>query len=181
MDSYTKFNNATFVWNRKMLAFVGHDIYDKDFTPHIGSYAMRLIVAVIGLLICYNLVFFDNFTRLNCLFYFCLFIQVNINIFVWFEESLIYAMQCILVIFRPVLKSTMLATVWIFWEWFRSSSSYLKSIFRVNQESVYCYSSILHFIVIWFSKWAWWCMVDHRLCFLYLRSMRIFLKIGLSH
>lgn len=77
MESYEKFYTATFVYNRAMLRFVGHDIYDKNFKPSVRSYFMYLIYAIIIGLVIYTVIISDNFTRLVNIFNEGLLIQVN--------------------------------------------------------------------------------------------------------
>lgn len=78
MDSYNKFYRAMFVWHRSISKAMGHDIYDVDWKPGLASALITGINCVVVGFIFYTLFFYDNFTRLNCILYFGICVQVNI-------------------------------------------------------------------------------------------------------
>lgn len=79
MDSYKKFYTATFVWNRKMLSILYHDIYDENFVPGIVTYFFYALNITFASLIIYTMIYYDFFIRLNCILYLALSIQVSAN------------------------------------------------------------------------------------------------------
>lgn len=79
MDSYNRFYRAMFVWHRTMSKSMGHDIYDLNWKPGFASALITGINCTVVCFILYTLYFYDNFTRLNCILYFGICVQVSIQ------------------------------------------------------------------------------------------------------
>lgn len=78
MDAaYEKFRRAVFGWDRTLLRSFGHDVFDENWQKDYLTYILYVILLIIYLLITYTLIWYDNFTRMTCFFYFSLLLQVS--------------------------------------------------------------------------------------------------------
>lgn len=104
MESYERFYNASFIWNRKMMAFLGHDIYDKDFKPNIRMFIVYAISAIFVCFIIYTVCFYDNFVRFFNILYISLAVQVK-SVLKYFQQK-----------FYPLFRSTNFIHHFIYWQ-----------------------------------------------------------------
>lgn len=77
MDAYKKYYRATFVWHRGLAKIMGHDVYDWNFRPGLPTILITILVILSMICICYTMIFYDNFTRLNCILYLGICVQVS--------------------------------------------------------------------------------------------------------
>lgn len=77
MDSFKRYYGATFILHRKLLVYLGHDLYDWNFKPGLATFLIYFFVAIVILLLTYTMIFYDNFTRLNCILYYGFCVQVS--------------------------------------------------------------------------------------------------------
>lgn len=88
MDAaYKKFHRAVFIWDRNLLRAGGHDLFDVEFKPHLGTYAIYLMVASFATFILYTLLYYDSFTKMNCLFFLALIVQVCVGFNLWDDNE----------------------------------------------------------------------------------------------
>lgn len=78
MDSYERFNKASFGWNRKMLITVGFDVYDKNFSPNLRTFFSCMLGVAFSLIIIYSFVISDSTIRLHIIFFMSLTSQVSV-------------------------------------------------------------------------------------------------------
>lgn len=74
--AYEQFRLAVFGWNRNLMRSFGHDIYDKNFKLHFGTYCIYIIFFVIEISLAYTFITHDGFTKFDCLYYCGLSMQV---------------------------------------------------------------------------------------------------------
>lgn len=74
--AYQKFYTAIFKWNRKLLDAVGHDIYAEDFQLNWRSCILYLVLIFCEVFVIYTMIYYDGPTRVICIFYFSLCLQV---------------------------------------------------------------------------------------------------------
>ena len=78
MDSFERFNKASFGWNRKMLKMTGFDVYDKDFSPNLHAFVMCILGIAFASILIYSFVISDNIIRLDLIFFISLTSQVSV-------------------------------------------------------------------------------------------------------
>lgn len=77
MESYKTFYNSLFVWNRNMLKSLGHDIYDQNFKAGWPTFCLSGLLLAVIYCICHTFLNYDGFTKLSCIFYIAVSIQVS--------------------------------------------------------------------------------------------------------
>lgn len=160
MDSYERFYNATFIWNRKMLTIMGHDIYDKNFKPHTLTFIVYAFAAVLIFFSIYTFCCYDNFVRFNEVLYLSLSVQVK------FTCKMIKSIKRVNFkqshhIHRAYLKFTIVVIIWIFCGWLHTLNSFLNRTSRQNPRSAFCYFNNFRFTRIWSWNVAVWCTWEH--------------------
>lgn len=112
--AYEKFRRAVFGWDRMLLNAAGHDVFNENYKKNWRTYALYIIILLMEICIVYTLIYYDNFIKINCLFYLSLSLQVYCKElrFNYLRYSLIFFSflpRC-----RLHSSCTMHAILWIF-------------------------------------------------------------------